>query len=1124
MLTIKSKFYQSSAVLLCAGVLLFGVGLNADAEAQEKSTQPIVQSIRALLYPGMGVNNSEANDLPVSFTSEEPEDLVLAVIANRRMLSAGVFAVQEKGRYYLPVTALANVFGFPSRFNIERQKVEGSVLKTSDDYFIDGLNNQVSFRGKTVNLPPEAVLDEIVASDDVYVLPDVLEEIWPLELRVNLQTLVLEVEPDQKLPFQDRLERKARQEAALERKARRFEEDNFPFVPLPYQAFSKPVADISTNLGYSSETDNIDGSLRISGANDLAYASADYSASLAYNDGRFVEPENIRLRFRRQNIYEGALPLGLEDVQVGDVGLRNRQLIGSGFGGRGFNFSTEREQRTGEFDRITIDGVGNAGWEVELYRNNELIEFGQIDERGEYVFENIPVVYGNNRFRIALYGPQGQVEERIENYAYRSNMLRQGETAFQGGVVDLNRAFVPVNDRENDTRVKGIAGNVFTSYGLKDNLTTFASANLIRDNVGGETIGREYITAGGITNLGNFLTQAELYKELEGGEAVDVRTISNFKGFSVNGRVSAFNDFTSPIAGDEGTAKKLETEIGIAKGVQTPIGALGLDVRQNYLQRESGPSQTRYNTRLSLGRGGTRYTNRFLTDFIDDDHEVTNGIFSMSSRLNKWNIRNTANYEIYPDLDLSSLQTELRYFENKNQRNRSTALTAGYNLNSDETRLGLQISEDLEKYIVSGGANWSSKQGLGLSLRASTSLGPYGPNDQYLARSRSFSQLGPVNALMFKDANYDGMYNDGDEPIEGAKISAGNRLSRDHTDENGMLTELLAARTRDVNLRPVAESVEDPYLVSAVAGYKIRPRPGVVHKLDFPFVETGAIDGTLFQSDGKTALGGVVLQLLDDQGNVIKTSQTAPDGYFTFEQIPPGNYTIRPDPKDELDVPTQFVSLTPDNLFQFGTDIVSQIKEATPQSDVVGNVIADLSGVQPVTQGQNQPINDGLLNADSIASIARNFKENQIVKGRAASSSFGRAGGLFKAVQSKHDAFAKATKVSLTPQADIRSIRLGQHANKERIVLDLSGPLQYTILHDEQNNLLMVEMPSASLSATADWTASKAALVKGYQSKAFGGQGVLLTFALQNRANVGASGLLKASAGKPSRLYIDIER
>ena len=1033
------------------------------------------------------------------------------------MLSAGIFAVQDQGRYYLPASALANVFGFSSRFDLDAQSVEGSVLKPEDGFLIDGQSRKLMYRGKNVDLPPEAILDGVVADDDVYVLTEVLEEIWPMEMNVNLQTLVLEVKPDQKLPFQARIERKAKQDAALERKERRIAEDNFPFVPLPYQAFSKPVADISTNFGYASDSNEFGGALRLSGANDLAYASADYSASLGLRDGEFIEPENIRLRFRRQNIYEGALPLGLEDVQVGDVGLRNRQLIGSGLGGRGFNFSTEREQRTGEFDRITIDGVGNAGWEVELYRNNELIEFGQIDERGEYIFEDIPVVYGNNRFRVALYGPQGQVEERIENYAYRSNMLRKGEVAFQGGVVDLNRAFVPLNDRENDTRAKGIGGNAFASYGVNNNFTTFASANLIRDNSSGDTIGREYLTVGGVTNIKNFLTQGEVYKELGGGEAVDVRAISNFKGLSVNARVSAFNNFTSPSAGEGANAKKLETELGLAKGFRTPIGTLGLDVRQNFLQRESGPSQTRYNTRMSLGQGSTRYTNRFLTDFIGDDHRTTNGAFSMSSRLNKWNLRNSVNYQVYPNLDLSSLQTELRYFENKNQRNRSTAFTAGYDLNSDETRLGLQISEDFEKYLVSGGANWSSTQGVGLSLRASTSLGPYGPNDEYLARSRSFSQLGPVNALMFNDVNYDGVYDEGDEPIEGAKISAGNRLSRDHTNEQGSLTELLATRSRDVNLRPVTQSVEDPYLVASVPGYKIRPRTGVVHKLDFPFIETGAIDGTLFQSDGKAALAGAVLQLLNDQGEVVKTSQTAPDGYYTFEQIPPGNYTIRPDPNDQLDISPQFVSLTPDNLFQFGTDMISLVNDSLPEGSV------------DVVNAQQPIMADGLFNAESIKSLARNFKENQVSKVSKAST-IGDAGKLFNAVQSKHNAFADVLKsasnptISTAPQADIRSIRFGRHAGKERVVLDLSAPLQYTIMHDAQNNLVMIEMPSATMSAPRFWNASKAGLVDNYRTESVGGAGVLLTMALQSGARVGDTGFLKAQAGKPQRLYIDIER
>ena len=256
----------------------------------------------------------------------------------------------------------------------------------------------------------------------------------------------------------------------------------------------------------------------------------------------------------------------------------------------------------------------------------------------------------------------------------------------------------------------------------------------------------------------------------------------------------------------------------------------------------------------------------------------------------------------------------------------------------------------------------------------------------------------------------------------------------------------------------------------------------------------------------------------NESGEIVETSQTAPDGYFTFEQIPPGNYTVRADPEDELNLPPQFVSLTPDNLFRFGTDMIAQLDPEIAQAvspPVFGEPVWNAPAPVPAPMLDKPITADGLLNADKIISLARNLKGKQVGSFLKTSSSHNNAANLFNAVQqSKQSAFS--------PQANIRSIRLGQHPNKERVVMDLSGPLAYTISRDVQNGLVTIDMPTASSSAPSRWSASKAGLVNHYRTETLE-QGVRLILSVQNGARVGASGLLKPYAGKPQRLYIDIE-
>ena len=66
------------------------------------------------------------------------------------------------------------------------------------------------------------------------------------------------------------------------------------------------------------------------------------------------------------------------------------------------------------FDRTRFEGDLPSGWDAELYRNGELLAFSRSDGSQRYVFDDVPLIYGDNRFEIILYGPQGQQRSRLE--------------------------------------------------------------------------------------------------------------------------------------------------------------------------------------------------------------------------------------------------------------------------------------------------------------------------------------------------------------------------------------------------------------------------------------------------------------------------------------------------------------------------------------------------------------------------------------------------------------------------------------------------------------------------------------------------------------------------------------
>lgn len=1024
------------------------------------------------------------------------QDIILAVFTKQERLSSGIFAFERNGRYYLPIGALAEALGFKADVDMERRFVNGWTVSSNYTYSIDAINGVVQYNGNSTSVNPAAFAPADVASDDIYIDLEVFPEIWPVELAVEMQSLILRVQPFDKLPFQRALERKKKQEKAMQRKERYAEmQQDLPFVAMPYQLYSNPTIGVDASLGYNARQDSPEYRFALAGVQDLLYASADYSVNISESGGVLNKPENIRLRFRRQNIHEGALPFGLEDTQWGDVNLRNRDLISTGNQGRGLIFSTRKNNFSNEFDKITVEGVSRPGWEAELYLNELLIDYGVVDETGVYRFEDVGIGFGSNTLRVVLYGPQGEIEERTENYFYQSNMVKPGETEVSGGFVEAEKDLIPIDERDR-SRPQGLAANVYASHGVNDRLTLFASANTVKDREGQEELSRQYLTTGAIGTVGTTLAQAEVYKQIGAGAAADLRTLSDFKGFKINTQTSVYNNFESPDAQDGPSAKRFQFEFDIRKVFNTFIGSLSMDAGYEFLKRESGATNTSYTTRQSLGiKGGTRISNQTRTTLSNDDHTATSGRLSSTSRFKEWTWRNNVSYGVFPDTKISSMGTELRYGR---LRDFSTAFRLERNMDIDETIAGVQVTRDFDKFLGSVDATWSSKFGASIMARASTSFGPYGKNGSYLMSSDPLRNSGPISSFVYHDRDYDGTFSEGDVPVPNTKLNIGRRQTKDETDEAGYLAEINPATGGALNVSVARSSIDDPYLEPGAPGYRIFPRPGVVHNLEFPLIETGAIDGTLRWAADRQPIGGLKLQLMDHEGEFVKSSVTAADGYFTFEKIPPGSYTIRADPETGYNIPFKQVVLTPDNLFQFGMDI-----------DAV-----DLNAVVQTDMGEIEVDKDGVLSVKNILSIAKGFKSRQR-KGEAAEAT---------TIPAAPPSSVGGVKVSGgAGAADVQAVRIGEHPDKVRVVMDLSGPAQYSLNYDPQTNSISVDMPASGWTARTNWQAKSGGVINSYTVEQTGG-GTRMIMKVADGANIGTSGLLKAHAGKKDRLYIDITK
>jgi hypothetical protein len=157
---------------------------------------------------------------------------------------------------------------------------------------------------------------------------------------------------------------------------------------------------------------------------------------------------------------------------------------------------------------------------------------------------------------------------------------------------------------------------------------------------------------------------------------------------------------------------------------------------------------------------------------------------------------------------------------------------------------------------------------------------------------RPLAQAGMVHALVYRDLNDNGVHDPG-EPVEkGAMITTGPHPADRPTDARGSVT--IGGLTAYVPLAVGVDttSLPDPMLVPKEALQVVVPRPGIPAEVQIALVGGGDIEGALIKS-GELGFEGVDLELVDAGGKIVGNARTDFDGFFLFERVPYGSYTVR---------------------------------------------------------------------------------------------------------------------------------------------------------------------------------------------------------------------------------------
>lgn len=519
-----------------------------------------------------------------------------------------------------------------------------------------------------------------------------------------------------------------------------------------------------------------------------------------------------------------------------------------------------------------------------------------------------------------------------------------------------------------------------------------------------------------------------------------------------------------------------------------------LDGRHQERQNNARTSQLTLNSNFS----GHNYKIDNLTRAAITNDELTSVTGSTGASF-KWgrdvSVRGNTFYQIQPHFDFNTFQGQISHRGGlKGHLNSSVNITQ--DLRAKGTAVGIGLGYEFEKFLGNMNVNWTRGGGVSVSLRASTSIAPLGRNGKYIMDRKSLLAASAINSQIFLDQDGDGIYGPDDMPVPDARIAINNRFAGP-SDENGVIEQIIPAKHEPSNIMLSDTRLSNPFLRSDFPGYRAVLRPGTQLTVDFPVVETGAIDGFVRFTNGKS-VPSVILQLIDQEGRIIGETRSMYDGFFQFQYVFPGTYTVQTSPQQkQIFTEPQPVAVTSDEPFVFGLELI--IKERSKEGSAKK---AELDGAQNGRIAQTST-----MNAASPADLVKDIAP--AAAARPVSAELG-------TYMTEPD-----LAVMYSPAVNINRIRTGKHPDKLRLVLDLSAAAAYRINVIDDGQAVTIDVPNATWNAGRAMPDVKGSILRDISSETLADGALRLKLSAQDGVQILDEGLIPSYSGSGMRLYID---
>jgi hypothetical protein len=500
------------------------------------------------------------------------------------------------------------------------------------------------------------------------------------------------------------------------------------------------------------------------------------------------------------------------------------------------------------------------------------------------VFDNVQLLYGENRVNVVLYGPQGQVRQREELINVGQDNVPAGKTWYWAGFNQPGRDLLALHNPPGTSVLPKAQAAVSLEHGVDDRTSVgvLARMMLIDDQK------LTFVEGTVRRSVGSAIVEVSAARESSGGMAARAQLLGKFGRVNVSAEAVLANDFHLH-GGREESLRDLRVALDAPLHIGRTVIPAHADV--HLTDRLDGSKQLEAAARLSANfdrfnlSTDVRYRRQYVSSGPAPPGELNLSLIG-SGHVGEVRLRGSTSFDVAPRARFRTAELTAYWSASEHA---DWEGTLAYDAEAHRARARITHIRRLDTMGIALTGEAASDGSLAFGVNLNFSLDAR----HGITLSRSpLAEAGMVHALVYRDLNDNGVH-DPSEPLEkGALITTGTKQAERSTDARGSVTIGGLAAFSPIAVGIDATSLADPMLVPKKALQVVVPRPGVPTEVEIGLVGGGDIEGAVVKSGG-LGFEGLDLELVDGSGKVVETARSDFDGFFLFERVPYGSYSVR---------------------------------------------------------------------------------------------------------------------------------------------------------------------------------------------------------------------------------------